>query len=360
MSRKHLRLGVLLVSAALVLSAAVAQQTSKPPSLPPINPAAARLDATATGLDGPGSALAVNERLGLVAAGCEKGSIHFWDRDVILGIRAGGRTAHVLPAHKGSVLALAWNGNGRLASAGADRKVVLWNLDEGKPKYTIAAATTIRCLALSSDGKLLAGGGDDAVVHLWDTDTGKPARTDAGPLVFKGHTDWVVSLAFNSDNKVLASGGYDGMVRLWDLSARKKLLDFSAQPPPQPNTATEPAPTVSALAFTPDDKQLALGNTESQIYFFNVEDGKYLRTLAGHTSAVTALVFHPAGAVLVSASKDGSVRLWTPSNGQALKTLEGHTAWVQGVALVEQGTRLASVGADETVRFWDLTNPPAR
>jgi WD40 repeat protein len=322
-----------------------------------INPGAARLDITAGGLDGPGFAVAADERTGTIAASCEQGTIHYWSKDVVLGIRGGDHTPNVLHGHEGVVLSLAWNSRSSLASAGADQKVILWDLDAARPRYTISPGTTIRCLAVSPDGKLLVGGGDDSRIHLWDADSGKPVEAGGQPLRLTAHTDWVLSLAFSPDGLVLASAGHDGTIRLWDVASRKKQRDIVAQPPPAPNTPAEPPATVYSLAFTPDGKQLAAGNAESQIHLFTVADGKFVRTMPGHTSSVTGLVFHPAGAVLVSSSKDRTVRLWSPANGQLLKTLEGHESWVEGVALVAQSTRLASVSADGTVRMWSLTGP---
>jgi WD40 repeat protein len=355
MSRNHLRLGGALATAAVVLAAAVAQEPAKPP-LPPINPATARLDQTINGLDGPGFAIAADQRTGALAAGCDRGTIRYWNKDVALGVRNGDRSPNVLHGHQGAVLALAWNGGAGPASAGADRQVFLWDLAEGKPKHTLRAATLVRCLALSPDGKRLAGGGEDGAVHLWEVDTGRPLMTDEQPVQLKGHTDWVLALTFRPDGKLLASSGHDGTVVLWDVAGRKKQLDFAARPPAPPNTPTEPAPTVASVAFSPDGKLLAVGNAAAQIHLFGVADGKFVRTLAGHTSTVTGLAFHSGGAVLVSASKDRTLRLWNPANGQMLKALEGHTAWVQGVTFLAQGTRLASVGADQTVRLWDLTS----
>jgi WD40 repeat protein len=338
--------------AALFLASAWAQpQPVKPPTLPPINPALARLDQTVGGLDGPGLAVAVNDSGGLLAAGGEHGTIQLWGKDVSMGIRAADGTPNVLQGHDGPLTALAWNGGAVLASAGVDKKVILWDVAGGKALHTLTSAAEVRALAMSPDGKLLASAGDDTGVQLWDVVTGKPG------VKLSGHTDWVLALAFSPDGKTLASGGFDGTVKLWDVAAGKKSLDVVAkaaaqanQPPPADNAAM-------GLAFSPDGKTLAVGGSDTLIHLLNVADGKLLRSIPGHTSAVKVLAFHPAGAVLVSGSKDRTIRLWNPANGQALKTLEGHTAWVEGLALFAQGTRLASVGADQTIRLWDLSEP---
>lgn len=344
------------MSAALILFAAgaLAQPPGKPPPLPAINPATARLDQTITGLDGPGLAVAANDEAGLVAAGCEHGTIQYWGKGVTLGVRTGERTPNVLRAHQGPVTGLAWGTGGVLASAGADGKLIVWDMPEGKARHTLTAQGPLRALAMSADGRFVAAAGDGGAVLVWDTASGKPKATLAG------HTDWVLALAFSADGARLASGGYDGVVRLWDVAGGKKLLEFRGRPADPPKGPPVPDNAVLALAFSPDGKQLAAGGTDAQIHLFNTADGKLLRSQPGHNSSVTGLAFHPGGALLVSASKDRTLRLWNPANGQVVKVLEGHTAWVQGVVFVAQGTRLASAGADQTVRLWDLTEAPKK
>jgi WD40 repeat protein len=325
---------------------------AQPAALPPLNPAAARLDATLDGLDGPGFALAVGPRGDTIAAACEEGTIRLWGRDVVRGVRSGAHTPDVLRGHAGPVLALAW-GDGPLVSSGADRKLILWDLAGGRAADAAALPAAARALALAPDGKRLASGGDDGLVRLWDVSAGKLAAA-AGAAPFKGHTDWLLCLAFSPDGKSLASGGYDGTVRVWDVASGKALA-VPARAPAPANAPAADLPAVTALAFSPDGKALAVGCGNAQVLLFNPADGKFVRALSGHTSAVTGLAFHPSGAVLASAGKDRTVRLWSVANAQPLKVLEGHTAWVQGVAFVAYGTRLASAGADGTVRLWELT-----
>lgn len=338
--------GLFLVTVVSIL----AQPSAKPPDFPAINPAQARSDQILGGLDGPGLAIAADEQIGLLAAGCERGAIACWDKDVSLGVRGGANTVHTLSGHQGPVLALAWRG-AVLASAGSDQKVILWDLGAGKPKSSLSASTPVRALAVTPDGKILASAGDDAAVQMWDAATGKPTTK------LSAHTDWVLALAFSGDGKLLASGGYDGIVRLWDVSTNKKLLDIAAKPAPAPNTPPSPTNVVQALAFNPDNKLLAVGGSDALVHLFSIADGKLVRSMQGHTSSVTGLQFHPGGAALASCSKDRTVKLWNPANGQLLKSLEGHTAWVQGVTFLAKGTRLASVGADATVRLWELSEP---
>lgn len=350
MLRKQVSFAALFALATAVLPSAFAQQPAKPAAFPPINPAQARLVQTISGLAGPGLAIAQNEEAGILAAACENGQVQYWSKDVMMGVRVGDGTPHVLKGHQAPILALAWGGK-LLASAGADQKILLWDMPNGKLLNTLAAGGPARALAASPDGKLLASGGDEGVVQLWDAATGQAKAKLAG------HTDWVLCLAFSPDGKQLASGGYDGTVRLWDVANAKRLLDIALKPPAPPNTPPGPSNVILSLAFSPDSKQLAIGGSDAQIHLVTSADGKPVRSIPGHTGSVTALAFHPGGTLLVSGSKDRTVRLWNPANGQPFKSLEGHTAWVQGLTFLAQGTRLASVGADQTVRMWDLTDP---
>lgn len=322
------------------------QQSTKPPA---IQPNQAKLDQTLRGSQGPGHALAYSTSAGILAAAFEDQSIHYWNKEVVWGVRGGSGTPHVMKESQGPITALAWGGSQFLASAGMDKKIILTHMPTGNAEKTISAESVIRTLAMSPDGKWLAGAGEDSEIRMWEVPSGKPG------INFKASADWVLCLAFSNDGRRLASGGYDGIVRIWEVPSGKKLLEMPATPPP-PNTPSPTTNIVWSLAFSPDDQQLAIGGSDALIHLFNVADGKLIRSISGHTSSVTGLAFHPSGAVLASCSKDRTVRLWNPANGQPLtpKPLEGHSAWVQGITFVAEGTRLASIGADGNVCLWSL------
>ncbi len=339
-----------ILVAVLLVTQLPAQQPAAP--APALNPATARLDVTAGGLEGPGFAVAYLEESRLLVAASADGLACF-PEDVAQGVRSGEGPQALASPHKGPVLAVVPVAGG-FASGGADGKVRVWT-GVSRVARTLDAGVVVRGLAAGPGGKSLAVAGDDGQVSVWDLSAEQP------PTRLAGAADWQMAVAFAPDGKSLVAAGYDGRWRLWDLTAGKKLLEIEALPPlaaaPPPGTPPRSPNVVLALAFSPDGKTLALGGGDGQIHLFQTADGKFLRSLVGHTSAVTGLAFHPGGTLLVSASKDRTLRLWNPANPQPLKVLEGHTAWVEGVTFLAQGTRLASVGADSTVRLWDLTEP---
>ena len=71
----------------------------------------------------------------------------------------------------------------------------------------------------SPDGHRLATAGADRTVRLWEANTGTPV-TDP----FTGHGDQVTSVAFTPDGQQLASAGGDMTIRLWPARATSESL----------------------------------------------------------------------------------------------------------------------------------------
>jgi WD40 repeat protein len=87
---------------------------------------------------------------------------------------------------------------------------------------------------------------------------------------------------------------------------------------------------------------------------WDLETGRALRTLEGHTADVVGVAVMADGKQAVSASGDHTLRVWDLETGRALRTLEGHTASVWGVAVTADGKRAVSASWDHMLKVWGL------
>jgi WD40 repeat protein len=91
-----------------------------------------------------------------------------------------------------------------------------------------------------------------------------------------------------------------------------------------------------------------------------MENGQWIRTIAGHQGAVTSLVFTPDSRALATGSLDKNIKLWNTANGQLLGTLSQHVYPVRAVAFSKDLSTLISVGGqgwgrkNGELKFWDI------
>jgi len=111
---------------------------------------------------------------------------------------------------------------------------------------------------------------------------------------------------------------------------------------------------VYCIAVSPAGKLLVSGGEDKTVQFWDIQTGKLLATLEGHSGPVKSLAISPDGKLLVSGGEDHTVRLWDIQTRKQLATLEGHSDTVKSVAISPDGKLLASGGEDKTVRLWDI------
>lgn len=103
---------------------------------------------------------------------------------------------------------------GLLATGGADRKVMVWDVDGGFCTHFFKGHDGVVSTVLfhpDSNRSLLFSGSDDGTIRVWDLLAKKCAST------LRGHDSTVTSLAFSEDGLTLLAAGRDKVVSLWDL-----------------------------------------------------------------------------------------------------------------------------------------------
>ncbi len=128
-----------------------------------------------------------------------------------------GQVETTIEAHHGRIHGLVFSPDGRRAGfhEASDRTARIW--DAVQTGQLVPATTGWPFLmkvhfaaAFHPDGRRLATAGRDRIVRLWDPDTGEQVSQ------LRGHTEYVISLDFSPDGATLVSGSGDFTVRLWD------------------------------------------------------------------------------------------------------------------------------------------------
>ena len=131
-----------------------------------------------------------------------------------------------------------------------------------------------------------------------------------------GHTDHVSSIAILNDGTIVSSSK-DRSLKFWNpetLECRQTLPLFNRN--------------LNALAPMPGG--LLAVAVENIIKVYNLQQGDFEKSIAGHSKNILTMLTLPDGSIL-SGGQDTVIKYWNTKNGTLIKNFYGHKDFVKSI-----------------------------
>jgi WD40 repeat protein len=240
-----------------------------------------------------------------------------------------------------------------LVTGDGDGSVKVWDVASGQLRERFQGhEARVLGLGFSPDGRTLYSSGSKSVI-AWDLEgasrLGRPFRLFAGPVPPSAEQRPPKALAISPDGALLAAPVASAPDHL-------ALLDLRSPNKPQPPLAPGIG-HISAVAFSPNGKQLAIGSEDAPAPVLLDPSGRVLRRLTGgHRGGVHSIAFDPTGRWLATGgAHDLQAIVWDTTSGQPIRHLPHPTANEQqpvSVGWSQDGSMVATGGGQGKVILW--------
>nr|DAD22844.1 TPA_asm: hypothetical protein HUJ06_024307 [Nelumbo nucifera] len=241
-----------------------------------------------------------------------------------------------LSSSNSKVLCCHFSSDGKfLASAGHDKKVVIWNMDTFESKRSSEDhSLLITDVRFKPNSNLLATSSFDKTIQIWDaSDTIHPIHK------LTGHTEQVMSLDFHPEKvDLLCSCDGNNEILFWNVKCQTcKHISKGG---------------TTQVRFQPQVGRLLAAAAGNMINILDVETDSLQFKLQGHVNEVYSICWDTSGKYIASVSKD-CVCLWsTALGGECIHKLCSNGNKFQSCAFHPGYSMLLVVGGYKLLELW--------
>ncbi|XP_052170866.1 transcriptional corepressor LEUNIG_HOMOLOG-like [Diospyros lotus] len=254
--------------------------------------------------------------------------------------------------HFGDVGSLDDNMDSFLSPDGGDARDLYGTLKQGLTEHKMESSkgfsfgeagcmrtgNKVTCCHFSSDGKFLASAGHDKKAVIWHMDT---LQTENTP---EEHQFLITDIRFRPNSTQLATASFDKSVRLWDAANPSYCL----------HAYTRHTSHVMSLDFHPKKNDLfCFCDSSNEIRYWNTSQWTCARVSKQGGSAQVR--FQPVSGHVLAAASDKVVSIFDVETDRQIHTFQGHSGVVNYLCWDLNGDYLASVSED-SVKVWSLAS----
>ncbi|KAK4585760.1 hypothetical protein RGQ29_023105 [Quercus rubra] len=220
------------------------------------------------------------------------------------------------------------------------------------------------CCHFSSDGKLLASAGHDKKVVLWNMET---LQTESTP---EEHGMIITDVRFRPNSTQLATSSFDTTVRIWDAAkggsaqvrfqprigqllaaaAEKVVSIFDVETDRQTHSLRGHTTDVHSICWDTNGDYLASASQES-VRVWSLASGDCIHELSSSGNMYHSCVFHPSYSTLLVIGGYQSLELWNLAENKCM-TIAAHDCVIAALSQSPLTGMVASASHDKSVKIW--------
>ncbi len=262
------------------------------------------------------------------------------DRTVKIWSAVNGQVEQTITGHGSSVSSIAWMQDSKhIFTSSQDQFLKLWNLEKlsNRSNLTFDKFSASWATTFTSNQQLLALCKKGNQIMLFNLTAQLPIAT------LPVNPDTLLCAKFSPDNKFVVTGDSESHVNIWDVQTGHLISSMVGL-----------KDAIYNVRFSPDSKQLVTGGAAHEIRIYDVTSGRQTSNLKTEIENSYCAEFSPDGKILAFATQDGSVNLWNLQNNSLIRRLYGHLDVVIGIAFSSDSRLIVTAGMDKTMRLWDV------
>jgi WD40 repeat protein len=266
-----------------------------------------------------------------------------WDRKTM-------RLLKVLDGHTRPAFIAEFSLDGRRVLSVSASEAILWDSKFGREVDRIPYALQsmpqkgFTAEAISGDSRQFVIGSSDGDVTI----VSEGAKLGANVKLFEGE---VTSIQCASSAKVACAGDDQGRVAVFSLESAAPIASF------------ETGSRILWVRIDRTGKHVVATTIDERAHLFDVEQRKLLRSFDHNMGTkgslpltlMASLFVGAKGDQLLVAEQSGTMRLYDVDTGKVVGALTGHTEQVREIRQSVDGTKVATYGDDEQLKIWDVT-----